>query len=243
MDLQNKTVLITGAAKRIGKEIARHFAKKGAHVLIHYRNSRKEAEELAQELKLLKIKTHLYQADLTRQNDIQKMVTQILKENEGVDILVNNASIFYPTPFGKITEKDWDQFFAANLKAPFFLSQALAPSMKKKGRGHIINIADWSGLRPYTGYLPYCTSKGALITLTQGLAKTLAPEIRVNAVCPGPILPPPDFTEDEKEKVAQNTLLGRWGNPEDIAKMVVFLAEQEFITGSYHLVDGGESLK
>jgi NAD(P)-dependent dehydrogenase (short-subunit alcohol dehydrogenase family) len=238
MNLKGKNVLITGAAKRIGREIARQFAARGARVLIHYHSSRKEAETLARE-----IKGRLYRADLFKLNEIQRMTRKILKEVGAVDVLVNNASIFVKTPFGKITESDWDRILSTNLKAPFFLAQELGMRMKRKGAGRIINIADWAGLRPYTGYLPYCISKGALITMTQGLAKTLAPEVLVTAVCPGPILPPPDLPREERERAAKKTLVGRWGSPEDIARMTVFLAEQDFVTGSYHLVDGGEFLR
>ena len=171
------------------------------------------------------------------------MGEEILRQGLSVDILVNNASVFYPTPFESTVETEWDHFMSVNLKAPFFLAQIFAPGMKKKGQGRIINIADWGGLKPYKDYVPYCVSKGALITLTQGLAKSLAPEILVNAVCPGPIIPPPDFTEKQKEGVARKTLVGRWGDPEDVARTAVFLAESDFITGQYILVEGGESLR
>lgn len=243
MDLKGKTVLITGAAKRIGAEVAKQFAEKGATVLIHCHHSRKEADLLSKKIRKLGVKSHVYSADLSRMVEVKKMAQQILKDLGQVDVLINNASLFYRTPFEKIGEEDWDQFLSIHVKAPFFLAQALAPAMKKKGAGRIINIADWSGLRPYQNYLPYCVSKGGLITLTQALAKALAPEILVTAVCPGPILPPEDLSPQEKAHVAKKTLVGKWGCPEDIARMVVFLAEQEFVTGSYHLVDGGEYLR
>jgi pteridine reductase len=242
MDLQGKTVLVTGAAKRVGREIAKGFAKKGAHLLIHYYHSKKEAEELARELRENRVSAKIYSANLLNLTELQNMTDKILRGVGTVDVLVNNASLFYPTPFETTTEEQWNQFMDIHLKAPFFLSQAFAPGMKKKGEGRIIHISDWSGLRPYKEYLPYCTSKGALLPLTQGLAKVLAPEILVNAVFPGPILPSPDFTDEEKQKIAKKTLLNRWGTPEDIVRTVLFLAESDFVTGCTYHVDGGESL-
>lgn len=185
----------------------------------------------------------MYPADLLKVRQVKALAAKVLKDVGIIDVLVNNASLFYATPFLKVTEKDWDDFFGIHVKAPFFLAQILGAAMKKRRSGRIINIADWSGLRPYRDYLPYCVSKGALITMTQALAKTLAPEVLVTAVCPGPILPPSDLKPNEKKETARKTLIGRWGDPKDIARMVVFLAEQDFVTGSYHLVDGGEFLR
>lgn len=243
MDLKGKVVLITGGAKRIGREIALGFAKRGAIVLVHYHTSKAEAEELAKDLKKRQVRCRTYQADLFNLVEVKRLAKGILKDFGVVDVLVNNAAIFFKTPFESTTEAEWDDLITVNLKAPFFLSQALAPAMKKKGSGRIIHIADWSGLRPYKDYLPYCLSKSGLIAMTQGLAKTLAPEVLVTAVCPGPILPPPDLGQKEIEGVAKKTLVGHWGRPEEIARMVVFLAESNFVTGSYHLVDGGEFLR
>ncbi len=243
MHLKGKTVLITGAAKRIGRAIALAFAGKGARVLVHYHESQREAAGLVRELHALGVPAWSYRADLGSLRDIRRMTGKIITEVGGADILVNNASVFYRTPFHKTSEKDWEAFLGVHVKAPFFLAQALAPVMKKKKAGRIINIADWSGLRPTKNYIPYCVSKGALITLTQALAKALAPEVLVTAIGPGPLLPPSDFTMRDKRMVARSTLMGRWGKPEDMARFVVFLAEQDFVTGSLHLVDGGESLR
>ncbi len=243
MNLKEKTVLVTGGAKRIGRVIAKSFAEKGSNLVIHYNSSESEAKKLIQEIKEMKVEVVGYQADLSKYAELKGMTRKILADLGGVDVIVNSASAFFKTPLPMTTEAEWDQLLAVNLKAPFFLSQHLAPPMKTKGEGRIINIADWAGLKPYKDYLPYCISKAGLIAMTQGLAKTLAPEILVTAVCPGPVLPPPDFSEEEKRKIAKQTLVGRWGNPEDIAKMVVFLAESDFITGHYYLVEGGELLK
>lgn len=243
MELKGKTVLVTGAAKRIGRAIALGFAKKGSRVLVHYHTSSQDAETLIEELKEYQGDCRSYQADLAKLSALKTMASKILDDVGTVDILVNNASLFGPTPFDAITEEQWDQFIDIHLKATFFLSQALAPAMRKKGEGRIINIADWIGLNPRENFLAYSTSKGALLTLSKGLAKELAPEILVNVVCPGPILPPTGMNEAEQEDLRKKTLLGRWGTPEDVVRTVLFLAEQDYATGSHYLMDGGELLK
>ncbi len=242
MNLTGKNVLITGGAKRAGRVIALKFAAKGAHVLLHYNRSEKEASETASEIKALKAKATLFQADLTKSGDIQKMLAEIQKQSLPVDILVNSASIYYKTPKESVSEKDFDQFIDANLKAPFLLSLEIGKNMLKKGGGKIINIADWSGFRPYKDFMPYCTSKGGLITLTKALARDFAPTIQVNAVAPGPILAPPDMNDEEKAAIARTTALNKWGQPEDIASAVTFLAENDFINGIVLVVDGGRSI-
>lgn len=238
MKLQAKKVLVTGAGKRVGRLIAKAFANKGAKVFIHYHQSEAEAKSLAEE-----ISGKIYQADLCKMDETKKMALQILREQEGVDVIVHNASLFYPTPLREVTEKHWDDFTNIHLKAPFFLAQILAPAMQKKGEGRLIHISDWSALRPYENFIPYCCSKAGLITLTQALAKALAPQVLVNAIAPGPIIPPPHFDEKEKQKVLQKTLVQHWGDPEEIAKTAVFLAESDFITGQCYKVDGGASLQ
>lgn len=241
MELRNKTVLVTGAAKRIGREMALAFARKGCRLVIHHNRSHREARAFLKELQSLGVEALSYRADLLKIQDIRKLCQTICREVGTVDILINNASVFYPTPFEKISEKDWDVFLGLHVKAPFFLAQGLAPAMKKGGR--VVNIADWSGLRPYKNYLPYCVSKGALITLTQALAKAMAPRVLVTALCPGPVLPPPEMKRSIINETVRKTLVGRWGKPEDVARFAVFLAEQDFVTGSVHMVDGGELLR
>ncbi len=242
MELREKTILITGAARRIGREMAHAFADKGAHVLIHYNKSEKEALELVTELQGKGVKSEAFQADLRRHDEIQAMARQIIRDYEMVDVLINNASSFYPTPYKTTNDEHWDDFFAVHVKAPFFLAQQFSPAMKRKSRGCIINMVDWTGLRPMKNYVAYCTSKAALLALTKSLAKELAPEILVNAVCPGPILAPLGMEAEEQETVAEKTLLKRWGSTADIVKQVLYLAEQNYATGSYFVVDGGQSL-
>lgn len=242
MKLHGKTVLITGGAKRIGAAIARAFAEEGCRVLIHYHESSQEAEGLVADLRAKDVASQAFQVDLTDSEALLAMIRKILHEFHAVDVLVNNASAFYKTPFDAVTETDWDRLYALHVKAPFFLARALAPAMQKNGGGVIVNISDQGGLKPYRDYMPYCVSKAALLSLTQGLARELAPEVRVTSLCPGPMIPPEGMSDKMVQLISQRTLLKRWGSPEDVARMVVFLASQDYITGDYHLVDGGESL-
>jgi len=242
MELKGKTALVTGGAKRIGREIALGLAKKGARLLIHYNTSEKEAQHVASEIKSLHADCFLFQADLSKNENILKMTAEIFSAVSTVEILINSASLFYKTPFGTVEESDWDRLIDTNLKGPFLLSKEIGNKMFNQGGGKIINIADWSGFRPYKDYSPYCVSKGGLITLTKALAKDLAPKVYANAIAPGPVLWPPDFSEAKKKSVIEKTPLGRAGTPQDIVDAVLFLLDNDFINGTVLVVDGGRSL-
>lgn len=246
MNLQGKKVLITGAAKRIGREIALALSAGGACILAHYRHSKKEAAGLQKEIEENGGRAFLFQADFSAnplESKIRGFVKEIYKKAGEVDVLVNNASAFYPAPFGKIKEKQWDEFLTANLKAPFFLSQEIGIRMLKQKSGKIINLLDWTAERPYTDYLPYCISKGGLLTATRGLAKALAPHVQVVGIEPGPILPAAGMNRKKQNKAVQKTLLKRFGHPRDIAETVRFFIEgTDFITGACLPVDGGAML-
>ncbi len=239
MELKGKWVLVTGAAKRVGRRIALEFAGRGAAVHLHYHTSAAEAEKTAAEIRALGVECRTHRADLSRPDEVRKLATSL---EAPVDVLVNSASLFFRTPVDTASEADWDRLMNANLKGPFLLSNAIGLGMRERGGGRIVNIADWSGLRPYHDYSAYCASKGGLITLTKALAQDLAPKVLVNAVAPGPVLLPEDYSEKEKEAVARLTALGRWGDPADIARAAVFLAESDFINGTVLVVDGGRSL-
>ena len=242
MEIQGKTALVTGAARRVGREIALTLARKGAHLILHYGHSRKEAEDLARTIQALGVRATIMQADLANSHQCYDLVRTILKQGT-IDIVINNASIFHKTPFEKVTMEDWDQNVAVNLRAPFILGSQLGYEMKKKGSGKIINIIDWAAMRPYKDYLPYCVSKGGLLTLTQTLALELAPHVQVNGIAPGPVLPPESFTEENKKRLKLITPLQRLGSPDDIAKTVSFLLEgTDFITGAIIPVDGGRHI-
>lgn len=242
MELNGKIALVTGGAKRIGREIALGLARKGVDILLHYRTSEDAAEETAAAIRAAGAGCDLFRADLSKPADILSLTESIYKKKKAVHILVNSASLFYKTPFDTVTEADWDKLTAANLKGPFLLSKEIGNKMFAQGAGKIVNIADWSGLRPYKDYAPYCVSKGGLVTLTKTLARDLAPRVMANAVAPGPVLAPPDMSEAEKEAIARTTALGRWGAPQDIANAVIFLLDNDFINGTVLVVDGGRSI-
>lgn len=246
MQLRGKVVLITGAARRIGCQIARNLARRGARLVIHYNHSKKEAQSLQRELTELGAEVFLVPADFSSKSvskTVDQFLRQVYKLVPRVDVLVNNASLFYPTPFGKITEKDWDDFMTVNLKSPFFLSQAIGQRMLKQKSGKIINLVDWVGERPYATFLPYSISKAGLIAATKGLAKVLAPHVQVVGIAPGPILPAKGMSKKAQQQAANRALLKRFGSPEDIASTVQFLIEgTDFMTGSIISVEGGAAL-
>ena len=233
---------MTGGAKRVGKEIALALARKGVHLLLHYHTSESEAKKTTEEIKSLGARCQLLRADLAKTGDLMTMVQEATRREKSVDVLINSASLFYKTPFKTVQESDWDKLVDTNLKGPFILSKEIGNKMAEGPGGKIINIADWSGIRPYKDYAPYCASKGGLITLTKSLARDLAPKVQANAIAPGPVLLPPDFTEEEKQAVIRKTVLGRIGDPSDIASAVIFLLENDFINGTTLVVDGGRSL-
>ena len=236
MDINGKVALITGAAKRVGREIALELARRGARIAVHYRSSVNEARQVAGD------HGAIFQADLTDHVAIERMFRGIDETFGRLDILVNSASVFSPSTANDATPEDWDLQMDTNAKAPFFVAQKAARLMARVGAGKIINIADVAGEVIWPGYLPYSVSKAALIAANRGLAKALAPNIQVNAIAPGPVLFPEYYTEDQKHSAIERTLLKREGSPQDIVKAVVFLIENDYIIGEMIHVDGGRHL-
>jgi len=242
--LTGKTVLITGGARRVGATIARTLHAAGANLVVHYRKSASDAEALVGELNASRPGTAAaFQADLLDLARLPALVEFAIGSFGALDVLVNNASTFYPTKIGEITPQAWDDLMGSNLKAPLFLSQAAAPALKKSN-GLIINIVDIHALRPLRDYTVYCTAKAGLHMLTRSLARELGPEIRVNGISPGPIMwPEHGGDEAAREKIIQRTILQRMGTPEDIARTALFFAAAApFITGQILAVDGGRSV-
>ena len=243
MKLKGKVVLVTGAAKRIGREIALALAGRGCHVAITYRSSRKEAEATAAAIRRKGVRAMAVEADLLDSDQVRQAVRSVESRFGRIDVLVNNASSFYPTPWATVTDAQWEDLIGTNLSGPWRFVQAAAPGMKRRRAGKIINIADVAAFSPWPAYLPYCAAKGGLVTLTWGLAKALAPEIQVNAIAPGPILIPKEISAAEKKKALEKTLLKRSGSPVDIVAAVLFLLEgSDFVTGVILPVDGGRLL-
>lgn len=241
MKLEGKVALVTGAAKRVGRAIAVSLAQRGAKLAIHYNHSREEAQRFAEEAKGISGQdAKIFKADLSDVRQVERMAETVLKEFGTIHVLVNSASLYQKNVFGKTKLADWDSHLNANLRGPFFLSQALGLVMKKAGEGKIVNMADWAAHRPYVDYIPYCISKAGILCLNTALAKALAPEVQVNAILPGPILLPESFTPKMRKAVEDATLLKHIGTPKDIAHAVLFLIEgSDFITGATLSVDGG----
>jgi len=243
--VHGKVVLITGGAKRVGAATCRRLHAAGASLMLHYRASAGEARLLQAELNhQRKDSVALIQADLLDLGKIPSVVDQTVQTFGKLDALVNNASSFFQTPVGEITPDDWEDLIGTNLRAPLFLAQAAAAALKKS-QGAIVNITDIHAEWPLKSYVVYSVAKAGLVGLTRSLARELAPEVRVNAVAPGPILWPDDESFDElsRQRIISHTPLKREGSPEDIAKAVLFLlSDATYVTGETINVDGGRHL-
>jgi pteridine reductase len=242
--LEGKTVLITGAARRVGAVLARSFHAAGANVVIHFNRSADEAAQLAGELESIRpgsIAT--VQSDLLDVSRFLPLIEATTSAFGQLDVLVNNASTFYPTPIGVITEAHWNDLIGTNLKAPLFLANAAAPALRES-RGLILNIVDIHGMRPLKRFPVYSVAKSGLIMLTKALARELAPHVRVNAIAPGPVMWPEDGADEVLQaKIVERTLLRRAGSAEDVARAALFFStDAPFVTGQILAVDGGRSV-
>ena len=242
--LENQVALITGAARRIGASIARTLHAQGADVAIHYRESGEAANAVAADLNAMRTDSAAtFAANLTDLASLNTLVDDVRAWRSRLDILINNASSFYPTPIGEITEDQWDDLIGTNLKAPLFLSQAALPALRE-ARGVIINIVDVHSQRPLRNHTVYGPAKAGLAMLTRSLAKDLAPEVRVNGVSPGAILWPENgMSGATKDAILEQVPLGRPGTPDDVANAVLFLAKDaDYVTGQIIVIDGGRSI-
>jgi pteridine reductase len=242
MDISGKVALITGSSKRIGRETAIELARRGAHIAIHYRSDEAGALETQRLARENDGRADLFHAELTNAADLDALFIDLEKRLGGLDILVNNASVFNPGAFAETTPEHWDAEMDSNARAPFFIAQRAAPLMSRRGHGKIVNLVDVAGEVVWPGYLAYSISKAALIAINRGLAKALAPAIQVNGIAPGPVLFPEYYSEDQKHLAVERTLLKRAGSARDIVNAVVFLIENDYITGEVIHVDGGRHL-
>lgn len=244
MILKNKVVLITGGAVRLGRAICLELSQAGAHLFCHYHSSSEEAVKLQDEIEQGGGRIHLYRADLTQLSGISATVAEAMQIFGRIDVLINNAALFFKTPLGTVTEKDWQTFHDLNSKAAFFMAQEVSGPMLKQKSGKIINIGDTAALSPFPAYLPYSMSKAGIIALTVGLAKALAPHVQVNAINPGPVMIPENYSAEDRQFSINQTLLKREGSAQDIAKTVRFLIEgSDYITGAIIPVDGGRAIR
>ena len=239
-----KTIFITGAAKRIGKEIALCFSEMGWNIIIHYNSSKNDAQVLADEINGANPDSAItVQGNLDVKEDVEKVINIVRDAFPTIDLLINNASTFYPTPIEDISEEHWDKLVGSNLKGPLFLIKGLKDQLKES-KGSIINITDTNLSKGVANYSIYSAAKAGLESITKGLARELAPDIKVNAIAPGAMLEPPDvtWTEELKSKVISSIPLNRMGSEKDISEAVKFLAKSSYITGQIIKVDGGRSL-
>ncbi|MEZ5284634.1 MAG: SDR family oxidoreductase [Vicinamibacterales bacterium] len=246
MRLDGRSALVTGG-KRIGAVVARRLAEGGADVAIVFRSSRREAEETIAAVERIGRRAVAVQADVSDPGACARAVADTVSAFGRLDIVVNMASLYAAKPLAETTAADWDAQMAVDLRGSFLVSQAAIPHLKAAGGGRIVNFTDWvaaSGRPRYTGYVPYYVAKHGVMALTEALALELAPDgILVNAVAPGPIVPPPGTSDEEAAAVARATPLGRWGGEDEIARAVLFLVETDFVTGETIRVDGGRHVR
>jgi 3-oxoacyl-[acyl-carrier protein] reductase/pteridine reductase len=242
MHPKGKAALITGGAHRIGKAITMGLARAGANVVVNYHTSASAAEATAADARALGVEALAVQADVADRQQVEAMVEAAIEQFGGVDILVNSASHFEKTPVPTQDVSAWRRVIDILIHGSFYCANALAPFMLERGQGTIVNIVDLSAWQPWPNFAAHSVGKAGLLALTRQLAFELAPSVRVNAVAPGPVLPPPGSSQAQIARLAQNTLLNRWGTPEDVAQAVMYLVEADYVTGEVIVVDGGERI-
>lgn len=242
MDLSGRTALVTGAGRRVGQAIALALGARGMKVAVHYNGSAKGAEETVAQLEAEGASGAVFQADLSTADGPRQLIDAVVRSFGGIDVLVNSAAVMERTPFGEVTVEQWDAMMAINLRAPFFVTQAAAPHLKKSS-GVVVNIADLAAYETWPAYIPHGISKSGVVHMTRSLARVLAPEVRVNGVAPGTVLLPEDWDKAADERLRQTTPLARTGTPEDVSATVIFLLESDYITGETVIVDGGRHVR
>lgn len=241
MELRGRVALVTGAGRRVGRVIALALAGEGMRVAVHYNQSVGGARETANLATGEGGEAAPFQADLTDPSAPESLVDEVLRAFGRLDVLVNSAAVMDRTPFGEVTPQAWDSMFALNLRAPFFLAQAAAPRMSDPGA--IVNIADLAAFETWPDFLPHGISKAGIVHMTRGLARVLAPRIRVNAVAPGAVLLPDEWSEQDADQLTRSTPLGRIGTPEDVSQAVLYLLRADYVTGQTLVVDGGRHVR
>ncbi len=242
MELSGRIALVTGAARRVGRAIATALARRGARVAVHYHGAAEAARELVAELRASGATADAFGADLRDGAALRGLAADVEARLGPVDVLVNNASIFRRTPIDRLGAAEWEEHLAVNLTAPYLLSLHFGRAMRARGGGKIVNLGDARASPPIREYLPYSVSKAALVALTEGLARELAPAVHVNCIAPGPILPPHGASPVDEARILARTPLARFGGPDAVAAAVLYLVESDFVTGTTLVVDGGRRL-
>ncbi|MCS7248161.1 MAG: SDR family oxidoreductase [Anaerolineales bacterium] len=241
MEIKEAVVLITGAATRVGREVALYLARKGAHIAFTYYLAEEPWQETKAEIEQCGVRCLALPLEVRDAAQVRTTIQKCVEHFSRIDVLINNASVWLRAPFLEISEEDWDLALEVNLKGPFLCSQAVAPHMLKAQRGVILNITDLSAFQVWREYAHHSASKAGLVALTKVMAAELAPHVRVNAIAPGTVLLPPNATEEKKRWAIENSLLKRIGSPSDVAQLAAFLIENEFATGAVYFIDGGRS--
>ena len=242
MDLRGKVALVTGAGRRVGRALAEALGARGAMVAVHYNESRRGAEDVVKALETAGGRAKAFGANLGQPAAPGKLIDAVVTAFGQLDVLVNSASIMERTPPDEVSVEAWDRMFALNLRAPFLLSQAAAPHLRKS-RGAIVNIADLAAFEIWPGYIPHGLTKIGIVHMTRGHARVLAPEIRVNAIAPGTVLLPDTWKDEDARRLNETTPLKRDGTPADVASAMLFLLESDYITGETIIVDGGRHIR
>jgi pteridine reductase len=242
MNLHGKVALVTGGAKRVGRALSLALGDSGAAVVVHYHTSRVEAEELKHSLVDAGTSATTFQADVSQPAEIAALLRHVRAEHGRLDVVVNSASLFESAPLLEITEIMWDRVLATNLKGPFFVAQAAVPLMRAHGGGSIINIADLSAFQPWPSYAHHSVSKAGLVHLTRILARALGPDIRVNGIAPGTVLPPAGYDGTAGDGTPDRRVVAPRGTPDDVVRAMFYLLESNFVTGQTVIVDGGRML-
>jgi pteridine reductase len=241
--LAGRRALVTGAGRRVGRAIAVGLARAGADVAVHYHASRREAEDTAQEIRAAGCRAELLDADLRDARAARSLAERAGAALGGLDALVNSAAIMVRQPVESVTPESWDDTFDLNVRAGFFVAQGAIPQLRR-ARGRIVNIADVAAFEPWPDYVPHCASKAAVVMLTKGLARALAPEVTVNAVAPGAVLVPESWDSRARQQLVDSTPLHRLGDPEDVVRAVCYLLDGgEYVTGTTLVVDGGRLIR
>jgi NAD(P)-dependent dehydrogenase (short-subunit alcohol dehydrogenase family) len=243
MTPSGRTALVTGGAVRVGRAIALGLSRAGARVIVHYGGSAEAAGDLVAEIRSEGREAVALQADLSLHSEVERLAEEASSRFGGVDILVNNASVFPEQGLDEVDGDLWDRTLAVNLKAPFFLTQRLGGAMRRRGGGVVVNLADLAGIQAWKGYAAHGISKAGLIHLTRVAARALAPEVRVVAIAPGTVLPPEELPDDEVRRLAERAPLGRNGSPDDVVEALLYLVRAEFVTGDVLVLDGGRLLR